>query len=64
VTSEYRRRGAGSALVREAISYARQSGASEILLRTSVNNEAAQALFTQVGLKITPDVVFNSVIGG
>jgi ribosomal protein S18 acetylase RimI-like enzyme len=62
VTPEYRRRGAGSALVREAISYARQAGASEILLRTNVKNEAAQALFTQVGIKIASDIVFHSVI--
>jgi ribosomal protein S18 acetylase RimI-like enzyme len=62
VTPKYRRRGAGSALVREAISYARQAGASEILLRTNVKNEAAQALFTQVGIKIASDIVFHSVI--
>jgi ribosomal protein S18 acetylase RimI-like enzyme len=61
VTPEYRRRGVGNALVREAIGLARQSGASEILLRTNVKNDAAQNLFTQAGLNIAPEVVFATV---
>ena len=61
VTPEYRRRGAGSALVREAIKVARQSEASEILLRTNVKNNAAQNLFSQAGLKIAPELVFATV---
>jgi ribosomal protein S18 acetylase RimI-like enzyme len=61
VIPEFRRRGAGGALVREAISLARQNGASEILLHTNVKNDAAKNLFTQVGLKIAPEVVFATV---
>src|SRR5436309_1036929 len=53
-----RRSGIGTALVREAIRRAELSGASEVLLRTNVRNEAARNLYSQLGLEPAPDVVF------
>ena len=60
VTPTRRRRGTGKALVCEAIRQAKESGVSEILLRTNVKNDAAKKLFSQVGLEIAPHMVFHS----
>jgi len=59
VTQTRRRSGVGKALVGEAIRQAQESGASEIMLRTNVKNEAAKSLFTQFGLEPAPEVVFR-----
>jgi hypothetical protein len=45
--------GTGTALVHEAIRQAQERGASEILLRANVKNEAAKNLFTQMGLELS-----------
>jgi ribosomal protein S18 acetylase RimI-like enzyme len=60
VTPTHRGCGAGKALVREAIRQAQEAGASEILLRTNVKNEAAKSLFTKIGLRVASDVVFHN----
>jgi ribosomal protein S18 acetylase RimI-like enzyme len=59
VVPTHRQRGAGKALVCEAIRRAEQAGVSEVLVRTNVKNEAARNLYTQIGLEVAPDVVFR-----
>ena len=56
----HRRQGTGKALLCEAIRRAKEGGASEIVLRTNVKNDAARRLFEQVGLAMAPHVVFHS----
>lgn len=63
VTPSRRGCGVGRALVREAIRQAAEAGAAEIVLRTNVKNEAAQSLFTQMGLEPAPHAVFRRFIG-
>lgn len=48
--------------MREAIRQAHEGGASEILLRTNMKNEAAKRLFIQVGLKPASDLVFHNFL--
>ena len=59
VAPSHRRCGAGTALVGEAIRKAAQVGATEVVLRTNLMNEAAKALFDQSGLTRAPHVVFR-----
>jgi ribosomal protein S18 acetylase RimI-like enzyme len=63
VKQTHRSSGVGKALVRDAIRQAQESGASEILLRTNVKNEAAQSLFTRFGLEPAPELVFHKRVG-
>jgi N-acetylglutamate synthase-like GNAT family acetyltransferase len=54
-----RRSGAGTGLVDEAIRRAAEIGASEVLVRTNIENEAAKCLFAQRGLELAPHLVFH-----
>jgi ribosomal protein S18 acetylase RimI-like enzyme len=49
VHDQWRRRGAGSALVREAMSLARRRGSTRFWLSTGGHNEVARALYESLG---------------
>ena len=59
VTPDSRGRGVGRALVRELDIRARAMGASELVVRTSIGNEAAKAVFRHAGLNTASHVVFR-----
>lgn len=58
VASTHRRRGAGASLMREALRLAERAGASEVLLRSNVENVSARALCMRVGLEPASHSVF------
>ena len=53
VDERARGRGAGEALVREAVRRLRERGAPRVVLLTAVQNEAAQRLFGRLGFRTT-----------
>lgn len=61
VTPAHRGRGAGEALLREAVARATEAGASELLVRTNEANGPAQRLFERVGLERARQRVFRCV---
>ena len=64
VMPTHRGRGAGRALVEDAMRRARAAGASELLLRTNTKNDAAQDLAARIGLEAAPQIVFRAILGG
>jgi len=59
VAPTHRRRGAATALLREAEVRAADTGASELLARTNTKNGPAQTLLRRIGLDAAPHVVFR-----
>src|SRR5688572_12555969 len=57
VRPSHRRKGTGIALVSAAIAGARDAGASEVVLRVNVKNEAARNLYSKAGMSTHPNVV-------
>ncbi|WP_457591351.1 ribosomal protein S18-alanine N-acetyltransferase [Geoglobus sp.] len=52
VKKEFRRRGIGKMLLREAIKKAREKGAKRLLLEVRVSNIAAQELYKKFGFRV------------
>ncbi len=52
VKKEFRRRGIGKMLLREAIKKAREKGAKRLLLEVRVSNVAAQELYKKFGFRV------------
>ncbi|WP_456478574.1 ribosomal protein S18-alanine N-acetyltransferase [Geoglobus ahangari] len=52
VKKEFRRRGIGSMLLREAIKRAKEKGAKRLLLEVRVSNVAAQELYKKFGFSV------------
>jgi ribosomal protein S18 acetylase RimI-like enzyme len=59
VRPSHRRSGAGLTLVSAAITGAEIAGASEVILRVNVKNDAARNLYAKAGLSVLPDVVLH-----
>src|SRR5262249_32044980 len=57
VRPSHRRNGTGLALVSAAIESAKTAGASELVLRVNVENDAARNLYAKAGLSALPDAV-------
>lgn len=64
VVPTHRCHGAGRALIEDAKRRAEEAGASELLVRTSRQNDIAQKLLAQSGLETAPQIVFRSVLRG
>ena len=54
VEPSHRRRGAGGSLIEAAASWARAAGAGQLDLWVTERNEAAVALYTRAGFRLTP----------
>jgi ribosomal protein S18 acetylase RimI-like enzyme len=61
VYCEHRRQGIGRRLMAEAVSWARDHGAVEVVLTTWVGNEAAEAFYARLGYRVLSRVLFAPI---
>lgn len=61
VSSKFRRLGVAQSLIKEALSFAQQTGAIRVELKTEKTNLGAQKLYSEIGFNIDDDNIYYRV---